>query len=55
MAKTYKVWIEVEEKDEENDEYQTLEHLEVQEFDDQERAFELANTLHGFGITWKGN
>ena len=48
--KTYKVWIEVEEKDEENDEYTTIEQLGVHEFNDPEEAIEFAESLHSQAV-----
>lgn len=50
--KTYKVWIEIEEHDDETDEYQNVDSLDFAstgEFSDDMEAERFANRLHDFG------
>ena len=48
MAKVYKIWIELEEVDEDNDHYETipLDFAQEEEFDTLEDALAYANKLH---------
>ncbi len=51
MAKTYKVWIEVEEYDDETDEYSDvyLDFGSEESFDTEEEAIAYANKMHDAG------
>ena len=51
MAKIYKIWVEVEEIDEENDYYESLplSFTETAIFDKEQDAVDFATILHNFG------
>ena len=49
MAKRYKVWVEVEEVDEENDKYTNLEGFEVCSRDTFEEALAIAQRIEAVG------
>jgi hypothetical protein len=48
MSKFYKVWVEIEEIDEENDHYETVDCWGVETFDSVEAAEDYAATLCGY-------